>query len=423
MNVELKYGKTDLKVNVPDKNVLILEQQKQIWQYRGPSGIKDALLKPIGSKPLHALAKNAKSAAIIFSDITRPVPYKELLPDILAELRDLPKEKIVLINALGTHRKSSAEELREHLGALTFDGYRIHQHDCDDDDNLLYLGRSHRDTRILVNKLYCQADIRVLTGFIEPHLFAGFSGGPKAVLPGVAGRETIHANHGPDMIASRGSGFGITYGNPIWEEMMEAALLTRPTFIVNTTQAPNGEITGVFTGDLVEAHRAGVEFAKQSATIPVHERFDIVITTASGYPLDINLYQAIKGLAVAGNIVKDGGAIILAAACEEGLPDYGEYADVLETSHTPQELLSKITSETISMQDQWDAQIQAQICSRSNFFIYSEGLSDDEIKKAFGIPCRDIEGLLDDLLSMYGDLATIAVVPYGPQSIPYIDPD
>ena len=420
MNIELRYGKQNLMISVPEDCVTVIAQQETKTLDKETQEIRNALRDPIFSKPLREITNSGETVAIVFSDITRPVPYKTLLPLILEELGDIPKGQIVLINALGTHRKNTDKELQDLLGQEILDDYRIHQHDCDDEDNLEYLGRSKNNTKIFINKIYCQSDIRILTGFIEPHLFAGFSGGPKAVLPGIAGRETIHVNHGPGMIASTSSGFGITNGNPIWEEMMEVALQTKPHFLVNTTQTPDGKITGIFAGDLGKAHQAGVQFARQSAMVPVQEKFDIVISTAGGYPLDISLYQAVKGLAVAGNIVQDGGAIILAAECEEGLPDYGEYADVLGTSRSPQELLSKITSGDISMQDQWDAQIQAAICSRVRFYIYSDGLSDDEIKKAFGVPCREINGLLDVLLREKGDQTRIAVMPHGPQSVPYL---
>ena len=421
MDIELRYGKQNLIVSMPENCVTVIAQQETNILENDIQALRNALRDPIFSKPLREIIKSSDSIVIVFSDITRPVPYKRLLPVILDELGDIPKEQIVLMNALGTHRKNSDQELLDHIGPEALDGYRIHQHDCDDQENLAYLGRSKNDTRIFVNRIYCDADIRILTGFIEPHLFAGFSGGPKAVLPGIAGRETIHVNHGPGMIASQNAGFGTTYGNPIWEEMMEVALLTNPDFLINTTQTPEGAVTGIFAGDLEKAHQAGVKYAKQSAMIPVQEKYDIVITSASGYPLDMNLYQAVKGLAVAGNIVRDGGAIILAAECREGLPDYGGYADVLGSSRSPQELLNKITSGDLSMQDQWDAQIQAMICNRIRFFIYSDGLSDDEIRKAFGVPCKDIPGLVDELLHEMGDEARIAVMPEGPQSIPFLE--
>ena len=421
MNIELRYGNQGLIVSMPENRVTIITQQETKTLENDIEALRHALREPIFAKPLQDKLNSSDSVVIVFSDITRPVPYKRLLPVILEELKGIPKDQIVLINALGTHRKNTDQELLNHIGPEALDGYRIHQHDCDDEENLLYLGRSKNDTRIFINRIYCQADIRILTGFIEPHLFAGFSGGPKAVLPGVAGRETIHANHGPGMIASQNAGFGTTYGNPIWEEMMEVALLKKPNFLINTTQTPDGAITGIFAGDLEKAHQAGVKYAKQSAMVPVQEKFDIVITSAAGYPLDMNLYQAVKGLAVAGNIVRDGGVIILAAECKEGLPDYGGYTDVLGSSRSPEELLSKITSNEISMQDQWDAQIQAMICTRAKFYIYSEGLSDDDIRKAFGTPCKDISGLIDELLREKGDETRIAVMPHGPQSIPYLE--
>ena len=421
MDIKLRYGKQDLNVSLPEKCLTIIAQQETRILEDDTREIRNALREPIASKPLRAIAKTGDSVVIVFSDITRPVPYKKLLPVILDELGDIPKEQIVLMNALGTHRKNTDQELLDLLGPEIFNGYEILQHDCDDGDNLLDLGRSKNNTRIFINRHYCQAEIRILTGFIEPHLFAGFSGGPKAVLPGIAGRETIHANHGPGMIASPNSGFGITHGNPIWEEMMEVALVKKPNFLINTTQTPDGYITGIFAGDLEKAHQAGVQYAKQSAMVPVNEKFDIVIVTAGGYPFDINLYQAVKGMAVAGNIVRDGGAIILVAECIEGLPAYGGYADVLGSSRTPQELLGKITSGEIAMQDQWDAQIQAMVCNRVRSFIYSDGLSDDDIRKAFGVPCRDINGLVDELLGEKGDQTRIAVMPHGPQSVPYLE--
>jgi len=421
MEIELRYGKQNLIVTMPEKCVSVIAQQETKTLENEIQEIRNALRDPINSKPLREITKSNDSVVIVFSDITRPVPYKTIMPVILDELGEIPNEQILLMNALGTHRKNTDQELLDLLGPEAFNGYEIHQHDCDDEDNLLYLGKSKNNTKILINRLYCQADVRILTGFIEPHLFAGFSGGPKAVLPGIAGRETIHVNHGPGMIGSPNAGFGITGGNPIWEEMMEVALIKEPTFLVNTTQTPDGEITGIFAGDLEEAHQAGVQHTIQSAMVSVDKEFDIVIVTPGGYPFDINLYQAVKGMAVAANIVRDGGSIILVAECIEGLPEYGGYADVLESSRSPKELLRKITTEEISMQDQWDAQIQAMICNRVRTFIYSDGLSDDEIKKAFGVPCRDINELINDLLDEKADQTRIAVMPHGPQSIPYIE--
>jgi nickel-dependent lactate racemase len=203
--------------------------------------------------------------------------------------------------------------------------------------------------------------------------------------------------------------------------MFNAALLSQPTFLLNITQTEHREITGVFAGDLEMAHQAGVEFVKQTAMIPVSSPFDIVISTSAGYPLDISMYQSVKGMVVANQIVKDGGAIILAAECAEGLPETGEYGDILKLGGSPEEILSHILSPGFMMQDQWDVQLQAEICQRCAFYIYSDGLTDEEIRMAFATPCDNIETLVDKLIKEHGSETRIAVLPAGPLSVPYIE--
>ena len=176
----------------------------------------------------------------------------------------------------------------------------------------------------------------------------------------------------------------------------------------------------MFAGELSQAHEKGIEFLKRTAMIPVDGLFDIVVSTAGGYPLDINMYQSVKGIAVAANIVRDGGAILLISACEEGLPDYGEYGTIMRDGDTPQDLLRMINSPGYSMQDQWDAQIQAQICQRIKLYIYSEGLTDEEIEQVFGIPCTDVGHTVAALLKEYGPGSRVAVLPVGALSVPYI---
>ncbi len=222
------------------------------------------------------------------------------------------------------------------------------------------------------------------------------------------------------MIGDPKSTFTHTKGNPIWEEMLEVAILSKPTFLLNVTLTEDRRITGVFAGDLTKAHEKGVEFLKRTAMIPVDGLFDIVISTAGGYPLDISMYQSVKGIAVAANIVKDGGAILLISACEEGLPDYGEYGDIFREADTPQDLLRTIHSPGYSMMDQWDAQIQAQICQRVKLYIHSVGLTNEEIRQIFGIPCNDVEHTVSELLKEYGHGARIAVLPAGALAIPYL---
>jgi len=419
MKVNLLYGKMGKLVELPDDGTLVIRPKEVAPFADEKSAVFEALRAPIGSPPLSEIVTADDTVAIVFSDITRPMPYRSVLPPLMDELSTVPDNQIVFINATGTHRPNTQEELVEILGDVIVDRFRIHQHDSNDEANLINIGSTSKDHEIWVNREYMESSIRILTGFIEPHLFAGFSGGPKAVLPGIAGVNNILSNHGSEMIGDPNSTFTYTKSNRIWEEMLEVATLTNPTFLLNVTQTEDRQITGVFAGELSQAHETGVEFLKSTAMVPVDGLFDIVISTAGGYPLDISMYQSVKGIAVAANIVKDGGAILLISACEEGLPDYGEYGDIMREADSPQDLLGMIHSPGFSMQDQWDAQIQAQICHRAKLHIYSEGLTNEEIRQVFGIPCNDVENTVTELLKEYGPGARIAVLPAGALVIPY----
>jgi nickel-dependent lactate racemase len=284
---------------------------------------------------------------------------------------------------------------------------------------------------VRINRAYLEADVKILTGFIEPHLFAGFSGGPKGVLPAVASADSVLSNHGAKMVGHPQATWGVTQarpeqgqrGNPIWEEMLEVALKTEPTFLLNVTLNRAREITGIFAGELRQAHAAGRDFCRQSAMVPVPHLFDIVITTNSGYPLDINLYQAVKGMSAAARIVRPGGSIIVAAECWEGTPEHGEYANLLRQADSPQALLDRVQSPGFSCHDQWEVHIQALIQLRADVYVYSDGLSDEQTHEALLMPCHAIENTLGELLDRYGPQATLCVLPEGPQTIPYVVDD
>jgi nickel-dependent lactate racemase len=264
------------------------------------------------------------------------------------------------------------------------------------------------------------ADFRVYTGFIEPHFFAGFSGGPKAVLPALAGQESVLSNHGRDMIAHPMATWGITAGNPIWEEMKEAALMTSPSFLVNVAINDVREITGVFAGDVVEAHAAGCAFAREHAMVGVDAPFDIVVASNSGYPLDQNLYQTVKGMSAASRIVREGGAIVMCAACQDGLPDHGLYAQLLARAGSPQAVLDLLAQPGFGEQDQWQVQIQALVQRRADVHVYSEGLTDDQIRRALLTPSRNVEDTVALLMERYGPDARVCAMPDGPATIAYV---
>lgn len=421
MEVRLLYGNSGLTADFPEDRTDVLRAPETPPIVDAAGAVLRALREPIATAPLRDLVGPNDQVAIVFSDITRPVRYRTILPPLLQELSRVPAAQIVLINGLGTHRPNTEDELVEMLGADIVRGYRIEQHDSRSEQDLVPIGKSSSGHEILINRTYMQSTIRILTGLIEPHLFAGFSGGPKAVLPGIAGFRTITANHGAPMIGDPGSGFTRTQGNPIWEEMMQVALRTEPTFLLNVTQTESRELSGVFAGELREAHAAGVDFASRHSMVPVDRPFDVVVTTAGGYPLDISMYQSVKGVAAAGPIVKDGGAILLASECREGVPSFGEFGDILRTCQEPDRLLEAVHSPGFFMQDQWDAQILAQIVRRADLSIYSDGLSDDQVRQTFGRPCRDISGTVRDLLEERGPRARVAVLPAGPLSVPFLD--
>jgi nickel-dependent lactate racemase len=236
----------------------------------------------------------------------------------------------------------------------------------------------------------------------------------------LAGAESVYSNHSAANIAHPQATWGVTTGNPIWEEMRAVALRTQPTFLLNVTLNRERQITGVFAGDLLEAHAAGCRFAMTSAKALVEKPFDIVITTNSGYPLDQNLYQTVKGMSAASRIVRPGGAIILAAACQDGLPAHGEYASLLRQGGSPRGVLEMVLRPGFCAPDQWQVQIQAAIQMQAEVYVYSDGLSDEQIRQALLQPCRDIPATVESLRARVGAGASIAVLPEGPQTIPYL---
>lgn len=421
MQVTLAYGKTGLPVELPDHNVTVLEPRYVAGLPDEEAAIRQALQQPIGTRPLRDLVSPTNTVAIVFSDITRPMPSDRVLPPLLAELDHVPTENIVLINGVGTHRPNTDQELRHMLGDRIVDTYRIVQHNAFDPANMAPLGKSKLGHEIWVNRTYLEADVRILTGFIEPHIFAGFSGGPKSVMPAVSGEKMILANHGADMLSNPKATWGVLEGNPVHEEIREVALRTKPTFLLNVSLNKQRAITGVFAGDLVQAHKQGTDFVRGVTMQPVPEPFDIVITSNSGYPLDLNLYQAVKGMSAAIQVVKPGGSIIIAAECWDGVPDHGNYKKFLHNAKTPQDLLDMVYALKEPVSDQWEAQLQANIQLKADVYVKNSYLSDEDLRKALFIPCARIEDTLEKLIVKYGPEATICVLPEGPQTIPYLD--
>ncbi len=421
MEVKLAYGRNGINVNLPDSTEIVAAPS--LPGTSDPANLlTEAIRHPIGSPPLADLVKAGDRVLIVHSDITRPTPNHLILPVLLAELETagVRREDITLLNGLGTHRPQTDAELRTLLGDAVYDNFRCLQHDAYDDQMLRSLGTTGSGNPLRVNRFLLESDVRILTGFIEPHFFAGFSGGPKAVMPALCGAESVLTNHGRDMIAHPQSTWGVCEGNPIWEEMREAALKTGPAFLLNVTLNEHKQITAVFAGDLLEAHAAGREFVRTQAMVAVDQPYDIAITTNSGFPLDQNLYQTVKGMSAAARILRPGGHIIMAAACEDGIPDHGRYAGLLAEGGSPQGVLDLLAQPGFAEQDQWQVQIQALIQLQATVHVHSSGLSDAQIRRALLTPCGDITATVSKLAAEIGPQARICAMPEGPQTIAYL---
>lgn len=419
MQVDLAYGRTGLTVTLPDENVDVVEPVDLPGADDPIDALRECLRQPIGTRPLKEIAGAQDTVAIVFCDITRPAPNHLMLPAILAELAHTPRENFVLINATGMHRPNTEAELRGMLGDEIVAGYRIVNHDSQDKSQLRYLGETSSGGPVWINSHYLDASVKILTGFIEPHFFAGFSGGAKLILPGIAGADSVMHNHNAAMIGHPKATWGHLEGNPIHCEQREAAALCPPDLSLNVTINKAKEITGVFAGEMIQAHAAGCDFARRSVMRSVAEPYDIVITTNSGYPLDLNLYQAVKGMSAAYQVVKQGGAIVIAAECSEGI-GHGHFEDLLQERQTPEALLDLINSPGFSRFDQWEAQILAQILLKAEVHLYAENLSDQSIRDAHLTPCRSLEETVAALRGKFGPAARICVLPMGPLTIPYI---
>ena len=422
MKVSLAYGEGKLEVDLPaTSGVDLIEPKHQPGLADEKAAVLAALDAPIGAAPLREWLAPGCRIAIAFTDITRATPNDRLIPWLLDNLHrhGVAREQILLINQLGTHRSNTPDELRRILTPQVVGNYRVINHDAGNQQALAQLGTTRSGAPALINRHFAEAGVRIVTGFIEPHLFAGFSGGVKGIVPGLGGLRTVMHNHGFRHLADPSATYGITDGNPLWEELREIALRVGPSFLLNVALNNAREITGVFAGDLVEAHRAGCAFVRESAMQPVSAPYDGVITTNSGYPLDLNLYQAVKGMSAAARIVKDGGTIILAAECREGVPTGSACEKLLHSAPNPAALLERLARAPEPVPDQWQVQIQALVQQRARVLLYS-AMPDDAVRAAHLAPCHDIARAVSEIGAGREGAARVAVLPQGPLTIPYL---
>jgi nickel-dependent lactate racemase len=430
MKVLLAYGQGHLPVELPDGCTTVISPSHTAGLADERESVRSALEEPIGTRALRAWiteprlgqppAGRPPRVCITFTDITRATPNHRLIPWLLEYLDPLvPRENITLLNQTGTHRGNTRAELEQMLTPEVVREYRVLNHDCEDRNAHVAVGTLRDGTAALLDRRVVEVDVRIVTGFIEPHFFAGFSGGPKGIMPGTAALETVMSNHGAQNIGDPNAVFGVTAGNPLWEELRDVALRVGPSFLLNVTLNERRDITGVFAGDLVEAHRRGCEFVRASAMQPVEAPFDVVITTNSGYPLDLNLYQGVKGMSAAARIVKPGGTIILACECREGVPAGSPTDQLLRSARSPEEILLRLATPGFRHAEQWQSQIQALVQRQATVLVYSS-LSDEVTRACHLEPCRDISATVRERLAKLGPGARVAALPQGPLTIPYV---
>ena len=421
MRVELAYGRSGLTVEVPDDRTTVVEPAYLPGLPDEHGALVNAIRGPVGRPPLRRMVRPHQTVAISVCDITRPMPSATLLPVLLGELGHVANDNIVVIVATGTHRPNTPEELETMLGAEVTRKYRVVNHNAFEKRELRNVGQTPQGTPIWLNRQWVESEVKITTGFVEPHFFAGFSGGPKMVAPGLAGFDTIMQLHNAARIGDPNSTWGVTVGNPVHDEIRQIAHQTGVDFNVDVTINRDRAITAAYAGELFESHRAACQAARHTAMHPVPEPFDVVITTNSGYPLDLNLYQAVKGMSAAAKIVRSGGAIICAAECRDGIPDHGQYKEILSARDSPQGLLDMINRPGYQRHDQWEVQLQAQILLRAEVYLHSSYLGPDQIRAAHLKPAENLQETIDECIGKRGDSARVCVLPQGPMTIPYVE--
>lgn len=419
MNIHLQYGTDGIAINLPDANTTVFNPKFLEGLPDEAASFQDAVRNPIHAEPLRERINASDKVAVVIPDLTRPLPTEKLLAWTFAELSHVPAESFTIINGTGSHRVNTEAELVSMVGADIVKKYKIVNHNSHDAATLKLAGRASDGHEVFFNKEYVEADKRIMMGFIEPHFMAGFSGGYKGIFPAVADIDSIMHYHRAEVIGHPNSTWGLLDGNPTQELIRRYGSVLPVDFCLNVTQNRKREITRFFCGDPIAAHEAGCAFAKATAMVAVPEAFPIVITTNSGYPLDQNLYQTVKGMSAAAQIVQQGGLIISASRCNDGFPTHGNFKKLLFDHATPQAMLDTILAPGFSMYDQWEAQLLGIIVLKARTALLSE-IPADEVQRAFLEPITNIEARVREELDRIGQDVPIAVLPEGPMTIPYL---
>ena len=412
----LPYGREKITITIPKRNLLKICLLKDTPGVEDSvKSIKEAINNPIGSPIIPKIAQGKRTAVVICTDITRPTPDQLLIPPILDELNKggISDKNIKVIIARGQHRKMTEEEVKEKVGEDVFKRVKVSQHDPD--NNLFYLGKSKKGNELWVNKDVVQAEVKISTGNIVPHRYAGYGGGAKSILPGVSSRETISHNH--LYVETGEAALGKIEGNPVREEMEEAAKMIGLDIIINTVMNVKNEIVKVVAGDPTKAYQVGVKICNDIYGVKIPEKADIIL--ASSYPMDINFHQASKTLEAIGQIIKDKSTIIMLSPCYEGIGGK-DFVDFLKEK-TPEDIIKNIKAHPEKNVVSGIISYLITKCKeKAKIYLKSEGIGDKDIIEMGMFPVKSAQSVLDDVLRKYGDEAKVLILPTASITLPLL---
>jgi len=407
----LLYGENPLTLRFPE-SVSILEM-KALQGLRDPEGaVYEALADPIESPSLSEIARGRKNACVVISDFTRPVPNKIILPPLLKILEEsgIPRDKITILIATGMHRPNLGEELIYLVGGDIAKHYPIVNHYCRDPESFRKIDEID-GAPIEINPNYLDADLKILTGLIEPHFYAGYSGGRKAILPGISSYETMKFMHSYEMIAHPKVTNCILEGNPFHEYGIRVTERVGADFILNVVITQTREIAGVFAGHYEHAHLAGCDLVYRYSVVDLDERMDMVVTSGGGFPLDATFYQISKALIGAKDILKRGGTIVVDCECREGLGN-PEFCEIMRSGCGYQEFCKTYSDPKDFVIDQWCSQSIYQAVDHAGpIYVYSPGMAGDDLEAMGMIRVDDLQETVNRLLPQH---EKVMVVPEGP---------
>ncbi len=425
MRIRLDYGKTGLEVDLPDENVAGVLGLQPTETLDDPSRhLQEALADPIETAPLAELAQGRTSACILICDVTRPVPNQMLLEGVLPvlEAAGIPRDEILILIATGLHRPNEGAELEELVGSEIAKNYRVQNHFGQNPASHTFLGDSPRGVPVWIDSRYVEADLKIATGLIEPHLMAGYSGGRKLICPGIAALETIKVWHGPDFLEHPNARAGSLEGNPMHEENTRIARMAGCDFIVNVTLDANRRVTSIVAGDMEAAFREGVEFVRGIVRAEIDEPADVVVTSSAGYPLDTTFYQSVKGLVAALPVVKQGGTLIIAASLAEGIGS-PEFNSLFDRHASIDSFMQTLLNTDEFVMDQWQLEEMARALRKVRVVYVSDGLNAEQLERLFVESAGSVEEAVAEALARHGAGARIAVIPKGPYVLADVSAD